>query len=259
MAFGRRGRGAHRRSARAKLDATVPWDEPEREDAPATEGPWDLADVPEDDLQRIDLGALRIPVIQGVDVRVEVSPEGQIVAATLTHSDGELQLGAFAAPRTSGIWDEVRKEILGSIASQGGTGQESRGTFGKEITARLPVQGGLQPARFVGVDGPRWFLRALVTGPAAADPARAAVLEEALRQVVVVRGESPMPVREPLQLVLPKDLAEQAAAQQEEAAKARASGNGRPARQPAQPAQPAQPTESAQQPAAQNKRARRSR
>ena len=219
MAFGRRGRGAHRRSARAKIDATVPWDEPERVEAPPTSGPWDVADLPEDGVERVDLGSLRIPIIEGVDVRVDVSPEGRIVAATLSHAAGQMQVGVYAAPRTEGIWDEVRKEILGSIASQGGTGQEVRGTFGKEITARLPVQGGMQPARFVGVDGPRWFLRALLTGPAATDPGRGSALEEALRQTVVVRGDDPMPVRDPLPMQLPGDLAEQAAAQREKQAR----------------------------------------
>jgi hypothetical protein len=62
---------------------------------------------------------------------------------------------------------------------------------------------------FVGVDGPRWFLRALFTGVAATDPALAGVLEDAVRNIVVVRGSSPMPVRDPLPLVLPKEVAEQ--------------------------------------------------
>ncbi|HEY9388604.1 MAG TPA: DUF3710 domain-containing protein [Mycobacteriales bacterium] len=226
MAFGRRGRGAHRRSARAKIDATVPWDEPERDDAPPTSGPWDLGDLPDDGITRVDLGSLRVPIIEGIDVRVEVSAEGVIAAATLSQSTSQMQVGVFAAPRTEGIWDEVRKEILGSIASQGGTGQEVRGTFGKEISARLPVQGGMQPARFVGVDGPRWFLRALLTGPAATDPSRASALEDALRQTVVVRGDDPMPVRDPLPMRLPADLAEQAAAHQQHANRQGASPNG---------------------------------
>src|SRR5205823_4752461 len=109
------------------------------------------------------------------------------------------------------IWDEVRKEILASVAIQGGTGQEVRGTFGRELTGRIPVQGGFQAARFVGVDGPRWFVRGLFVGPAATDRAKAAPLESAFKNMVVVRGAEPMPVRDPLVLQLPKDLAEQAA------------------------------------------------
>jgi hypothetical protein len=61
----------------------------------------------------------------------------------------------------------------------------------------------------VGVDGPRWFLRGLFTGAAATDPAKASVLEDAVRNIVVVRGASPMPVRDPLPLTLPKEIAEQ--------------------------------------------------
>ena len=208
MALGRRGR----RSERAKLDATPPWqhDRPHEAMAPTT-GPWDVADAPDDALERLDLGALRIPVLEGVDVRVDVGPEGQVAAATLTAGGSEMQVGVFAAPRTAGIWDEVRQELRGSIAVQGGTAQDTDGRFGTELTGRVPVQSGYQSVRFVGVDGPRWFLRALFTGPGVTDPVRAAALEDALRNVVVVRGTDPMPVRDPLPLRLPREVAEQAA------------------------------------------------
>jgi hypothetical protein len=71
-------------------------------------------------------------------------------------------------------------------------------------------------ARFVGVDGPRWLLRALITGPAASGGPAASVLEEAFRDMVVVRGEHPVPPRDLLELRLPpeamKAYEEQAAA-----------------------------------------------
>ena len=60
--------------------------------------------------------------------------------------------------------------------------------------------------RFVGVDGPRWFLRAMFAGPVATDDEAAAVLEDALRGVVVVRGTEPLPVREPVPLQLPSGV-----------------------------------------------------
>lgn len=206
MALGRRTR----KSERAKLDATPPWAADRVRDTDLTTGPYDAADAPDDELERLDLGALRIPVVAGVEVRVDVSPEGQVIAATLSYGGSEAQVGAFAAPRTAGIWDEIRAEIRGSISAQGGTAQESKGRFGTELTGRVPVQGGFQSVRFVGTDGPRWFLRTLFTGAAATDPARAAVLEDAVRSIVVVRGSSPMPVRDPLPLQLPKEVAEQA-------------------------------------------------
>ena len=62
-------------------------------------------------------------------------------------------------------------------------------------------------ARFIGVDGPRWFLRGVFGGEAALDRDAAAGLEGLFRQIVVVRGENPMPPRDLLQLRLPKDTA----------------------------------------------------
>jgi hypothetical protein len=209
MALGRRR--VHK-SERAKIDATPPWSTERERDTELTTGPFDELDAPEDSLERLDLGALRVPVIAGVEMRVDVGPDQQVIAATLSYGGSEAQIGVFAAPRLTGIWDEIRKEIRASITAQGGTAEEAKGRFGRELTGRVPVQGGFQGVRFIGVDGPRWFLRGLFTGAAATDPAKASVLEDAVRNIVVVRGSSPMPVRDPLPLSLPKEVAEQAEA-----------------------------------------------
>ena len=74
--------------------------------------------------------------------------------------------------------------------------------------------------RFVGIDGPRWFVRGLFTGPSADGGDQASLLEGVFRDVVVVRGEHPVPPREILELRLPPEarqaLEEQAAAEAEE-------------------------------------------
>jgi hypothetical protein len=173
-------------------------------------GPWDLASAPDIDPPRLDLGSLHVPVMPDTDVRLEVSPEGEVVAATLVHSDSALQLNAFAAPRSEGIWDEVRAEILQAVGEGGGQGSETDGLYGTELRAMVPTevpgQGVvLAPARFVGVDGPRWFLRGLLTGPAATEDAAAGPLLQAMREVAVNRGTDPMAVRDPLPLILPSD------------------------------------------------------
>jgi hypothetical protein len=56
----------------------------------------------------------------------------------------------------------------------------------------------------------------MLTGPAAGEPGAGGPLEEAFRGIVVVRGTSPMPVRDPLPLTLPAQAAEQLARQQAE-------------------------------------------
>ena len=61
---------------------------------------------------------------------------------------------------------------------------------------------------------PRWFLRGLITGPAAEDAEAAQPLEAAFRGIVVARGTEPMPVREQLPLRLPPQAAAHLARQQ---------------------------------------------
>ncbi|MGH8868477.1 MAG: DUF3710 domain-containing protein [Actinomycetes bacterium] len=185
-------------------DAT-PKHQHERMDEPS--GPYDVAGFEDDGLPRVDLGGLRVPVLSGTEVRVDVQND-QVVAANIVLGDSALQLQAFAAPRSSGIWEEVRAEIVAGISQSGGTADEQLGAFGVELRAQVPVRrqdgrSALQPARFVGHDGPRWFLRGVVTGSALSEPGNLAVLERAFRAVVVVRGENPKPPREPLDLRLP--------------------------------------------------------
>ncbi|MFL6240092.1 MAG: DUF3710 domain-containing protein [Actinomycetes bacterium] len=197
--------------AEVSADAEAPV-VPER--AP-TVGPYDLADAPDDDLPRLDLGSLRIPIPDGVEVRLEVDEQSQtIIAAVAVLGANAIQIGAFAAPKTSGIWNEVADEIAQGLRDAGGAGDVTDGPFGRELHARIPMEtpgGGrsVQPARFIGVDGPRWFLRGMVQGPAATDPVQARKLEEIFRGVVVVRGGDAMAPRDPLPLQVPRDVAEQ--------------------------------------------------
>jgi hypothetical protein len=182
-------------------------------------GPWDAGqDVPE--LERIDFGSLLVPTAEGIEVQVSVV-DNQPAWVTVMQGDSGLQLQAFAAPKSGGLWDEVRQEIAAEVARSGGQCTEANGPFGVELRARIspadPVHGGrqgaLEPVRFLGVDGPRWFLRGLISGPAASHEDRARTLEQVFASVVVVRGEHPVPPRELLEIRLP-DEALQALGQQ---------------------------------------------
>jgi hypothetical protein len=195
-----------------------------------TTGPWDAADAPEDGLARIDLGALRLPALSGMELRVDVNPQQQVVGASLRSGESLLQLSVFAAPRAGGLWDDVRAELARSASGQGASLSEVEGPFGTELAGTVLLPGPAEPgattpprpvrrpARFLGVDGPRWFLRGMLSGPAVDEPDGAAALEDAFRSIVVVRGAEPMPVREQLPMTLPPQLAAQMAAQQQAAA-----------------------------------------
>jgi hypothetical protein len=173
-----------------------------------TSGPYDVDDAPEQ--PRLDLGALQLPLLEGAEVQLQVDEANNLVtAAMVVLGDSAVQLQAFAAPRTEGIWAEVSEEIAGGISQLGGTADASDGPFGRELLGRVPTQlpdgkVGFQPMRFVGVDGPRWLLRAVFHGRAAIEPAAAEKLEDLVRGVVVVRGAEPMGPRELLALRLPE-------------------------------------------------------
>jgi hypothetical protein len=207
-------RRKEKRTERSKLDATPPWDTKRHYENAVTTGPFDEADQPDDGMHRLDLGALRIPAELGLEIRVEVAEQGQVAAVTLVNEVGQMQLGVFAAPRKDGIWEEVRTEIKASMSQQGGTVNEQDGEFGPELSGKLPAPNGFTPVRFIGVDGPRWFLRAMLAGAPAVEDGQAKPFLDTLRGVVVVRGNNPLPVREPVPLQLPREAAEQVAAQQ---------------------------------------------
>ncbi|KGM14283.1 DUF3710 domain-containing protein [Cellulomonas bogoriensis] len=175
---------------------------------PRERGPWDSTEVTARG-RRIDLGPLWLPGREGMELRMEVEKSSKLVTAAAVQLNGSaLQVQVFAAPRREGIWDEIRAEIGESVTKQGGSVDDLPGPFGRELLARLPVRTaegrtGHRPARFIGHDGPRWFLRGVLTGKAAVDPEAARELEDVFADVVVVRGTEPRVPRELLALTVP--------------------------------------------------------
>jgi hypothetical protein len=157
----------------------------------------------------VDLGGVKIVPRPDLHLRLEVE-EGskRVVAVGLDYAGSTLQVQPFAAPRSSGLWHEIREQIVEQIHKQGGNTKLIEGNFGPEVLAEIPVAAGAQPAgtrlaRFVGVDGPRWFLRGVIAGEGVLNPDAAAKIEELFRSIVVVRGNSPMPPRDLIPLHMP--------------------------------------------------------
>ena len=156
----------------------------------------------------VDLGALRIEPKRGMQLRLEIDKNNnRVIAVTLEHDGSTVQLQPFAAPRSSGLWQGIRAQIIDQVRKQGGTISEVEGPFGPEVHAQVPVQTGgsfgSRNVRFLGIDGPRWFLRAVIGGPAATNPEAAEIIHTMIRRVVVVRGKTPLPPRDLLPLRVP--------------------------------------------------------
>ena len=201
-----------------------------------TDGPFEVSelssddDEPADDQPRIDLGSIIVSPVPGSELRLQVNEAQDIVSAMLVLpvtapatngaqpevvGSSALELSAYAAPRSGGLWAELRDEISEAATSAGGSAELAAGPFGVELRRLLPVttpdgEQGYQPSRMWVAEGPRWLLRGIVYGQAAIesdddDPAVAAVLA-AFRDVVVRRGDEAMAPGDLLPMTMPSDL-----------------------------------------------------
>lgn len=247
-------------------------------DGVAPAGPYDLRLAPSDGVRRLDLGSLLVPLLDGVEYQLRLDA-GRVVAVVALAGRSAMELAAFAAPKTRGVWDDVLAEVRRAAAPLGPAARVSAGPgvadaatptsapgavtsvwtggpadtitrpgrFGPQLWLEATTPPGQHPAesaapapdgavrsapaglgalpdfpvlavaagpaalsgragpvRLVGIDGPRWFLRAAVTGPAA-DPSGESLMDDVLRATIVIRGGRAMPVRAPLSLRLPTD------------------------------------------------------
>lgn len=203
--------GWGRRRRQAEPDDVA---EPEEDDLdlPAG-GPYDVDEQPPDEVERLDLGSVRFPVPEGSQLQVEVDPAGPVRAVHVVTQVGRLTVGAYAAPRSGGLWPDVSRELAQQLRKDGARVVTEEGDWGTELVADSP-QAAL---RFVGVDGPRWMVRGVATGPAEHAEACAKLLYALLDDTVVVRGQEPLPVRTPLPIVLPEAIAKHIEQAQEQA------------------------------------------
>ena len=177
---------------------------------PTTPGPYDADELPDDGVQRVDLGSLLIEPEEGRELRLQVDEaSGEVRAVLLAGSEGAIELRAFAAPRNGDLWSEVRPQIAADMAQRGGTATEREGRFGTELVCQVQVQrsdGGsaVQPSRIVGINGPRWLLRATFLGKPAVEVDGVDDWEDTVTKVAVRRGAQAMPVGEPLPVSLPE-------------------------------------------------------
>lgn len=190
------------------------------EDTTRTRGPRDLSEVSDTD-SLVNLGSILLRPSPGTELRLEVDQKTNAVTAVqIADEDAAVQLQAFAAPRSAGIWGDIRDEIAEMITGNGGTVEQAKGPFGTELRTRLAQPGPqgrtvFAPAIFAGAEGPRWFVRAVYSGSAAVDDDVRARFDEILSTVVVARGEDPRAPREMLPLQMPEAPQEQSAADED--------------------------------------------
>jgi len=215
--FRRRAKGSDA-SADAAVEPPEASSPPPAEDAsgkPArTNGPWDVDELDgshaSHERPRLDLGSLRIRVSPGTKLQMQVDKgSGKATGVLLMGEQYGLQLMAIAASKSLPLWPQTRAAIAADATRRGGTAQEAPGPWGSVLQLSLPATAadgtsGVTPSLVLGVDGPRWMLRATFLGRAAIDQALHNEMLAVLQDTVVVRGEEPMPPGEILPLTPPQ-------------------------------------------------------
>lgn len=208
----RRRGGRHAAPEKGDADYVAPKVLHDDEDDPRrADGPYDITEDPNDDIARMDLGSVQVPVPDGTQVQVEVDPnDGELRAAHILTPVGQVTINAFAAPRTRDIWPDIARELADELRTNGAKVDKADGPYGPELSALL----GPNALHFIGVDGPRWMLRGVIAGPPEAAEVAPDLLRQLVQKSIVDRGEGPMPVREPLPIRLSEAMAQHVAEQQ---------------------------------------------
>lgn len=183
-------------------------------------GPWDIEDenVPDYD-DYLDIGSLFLPMIpmqyDNAGLRLKADrASGTVLGAVITVGNSTLELEAYAAPKTMGLWDDVRADLLEANSEA----SEIDGTFGKELLLPVHLKSGTVMTRIVGVDGPRWMLRGIFAGKAAQDgEEQKDVLDKYFTRIVVARGEEPLAPRDMIPMHAPITPAQRRAMAEAEA------------------------------------------
>ena len=161
--------------------------------------------------EMVDLGCLLIPHQPDLEIQVDVdTASGTIISISLVLPHSVASVQAFAAATNESAWPSIRAAIVKGLADQHVDSTIELGEFGTEIHCVMPTQSDegttvVQPVRFVGIDGPRWFLRVTIGGDAAVFPEAKQQMDRILASLVVLRGDHAMAPGEPLVFTLPTD------------------------------------------------------
>ncbi len=176
-------------------------------------GPWDSSEKDVgDDSAYLDFGSLLIRGRPGFNLQMPADDDqGTIGSVVLVTENSGLELRAFADARSGGLWEAVRSDLVEEAERLDGEAEEVDGPFGTELRVRVPVttpdgEEGFQPTRILGIEGPRWMLRATFLGQEALEPDVDSLLMKALHDVVVVRGDEPRAPRDALLISTEEDL-----------------------------------------------------
>ncbi len=167
------------------------------------DGPFDIdeVDLSDDEVERVDLGALIITPETGMNIKLVTNAQTKQIMHLVVENapQSALQVTVFAAPADVDYAAQIRQDLI-DHTEKAKTIEMAKGPFGTELRRVLTVtddQGreGFAPLRDWVISGPRWVLNCRLIGQAALDTKAegpAAQLEEFVRNTIVRRGDTAM-------------------------------------------------------------------
>lgn len=205
-----------KKSDNSEVESAKPISEVVDEGAPqdvVAHGPKDSQGAPAPE-GYIDLGALYVPPIEGLQLRAQFEPDGKTLRRILLLvGTSAIQVSIAAAPQSGGVWDELREQIADAIRQTGGQVEEISGKYGQALEVRAAVKlpdgsTGFTPLQILGIEGPRWLARIDLQGAAAAgDKEQMELCEGIIDSLIVNRGREPRIRMEMLPMSLPQGMA----------------------------------------------------
>jgi hypothetical protein len=230
MAFGRRKSSGESSDDGADSTSTERGRDPVGRTAGVQpDGPFDIDDFDDEAMAtqaRLDLGSVLIPMPEAGQVQVELTPDGVPSAVWVVTTNGRFTIAAYAAPKSPGLWRDIATELADSLRKDSASVAIEDGPWGREVVG---TAAGV--VRFIGVDGYRWMIRCVVNGVQETVDALTEEARTSLADTVVRRGDTPLPVRTPLQVQLPEPMAAQLRAAAEQAAAEQAAAAAQAAEQ----------------------------
>ena len=178
-----------------------------------TQGPFEFSSEVDTD-SMLDLGAVFLPNIPGLEVHLDLDPRsgiGKSVSLHLNMTIAEVQI--FAGATNEDLWASMRDAITSGLREQKVDCTIEMGRFGTEIHAVMPTvdldgNAHVQPVRFVGIRGSRWLVRVVISGDGALvnedlGSETGPEIDEVISKLVINRGEDPLPPGERLALRSP--------------------------------------------------------
>lgn len=145
----------------------------------------------------LDHGALRIPAVHGMRLEpLGTMNQGVAPGIRLTIGTSLVEVEVYAAPKSGGVWDSMRRSLRELADQHGAHVEEKHSRYGIEHLVTIPVTmpdggKGQTYVREIGHEGPRWVSRIKILGQAATDPQMGAEFEKLIDRIVVVRGAEP--------------------------------------------------------------------